>query len=255
MLRQLLSRVLRPVGWEVLRRSPFIGPDGIPLDMQDADFVRLYQACRVHSLCSVEPMFALYKAVEYIVRRDIPGDLVECGVYKGGSAMMMVYSLMHFRCARRRKIYLYDTFEGMSTPTKWDRDLTGDTAHRLLEIGSRETNPVWAYCPLEVVEGNMRATGYDPALLVFVKGMVEDTLPGAIPERISLLRLDTDWHASTHHELTHLYPALTRGGVLIVDDYGHWQGARKAADEYLASTRDPILLHRIDWSVRVGIRS
>lgn len=253
--RRLINHVLRPIGWEVHKKNPFLGADGIPKDMQEGDFARLYRACRDCTACSVESMFALYKAVEHVVRRDLAGDLVECGVYKGGSAMMMAMCLKHFGCTRDRKIYLYDTFEGMSSPTALDRALTGNAASDLLDRGHRESNPVWAYCPLPVVQANLARTGYAPDRLVYVKGMVEDTLPTTRPANISLLRLDTDWHASTHHELTHLYPMLVGGGILILDDYGHWQGARKATDEYFAAVPDPILLQRVDWTVRLGVKA
>jgi len=97
-------------------------------------------------------------------------------------------------------------------------------------------------------------TGFDPSRVHFVKGKVEDTLPSQAPERIGLLRLDTDWYESTRHELEHLYPRLVSGGVIIIDDYGHWQGARKATDEYLAGHRVPLLLNRVDYTARIGVK-
>jgi O-methyltransferase len=84
--------------------------------------------------------------------------------------------------------------------------------------------------------------------------MVEDTLPDQAPERIALLRLDTDWYASTKHELEQLYPRLAEGGVLIVDDYGHYEGARRAVDEYFRAAGEPVLLNRIDFSGRLVIK-
>jgi len=104
------------------------------------------------------------------------------------------------------------------------------------------------------VQANLRSTGYDEEKLIFVKGMVEDTIPGLAPESIALLRLDTDWHASTRHELIHLYPRLQPGGVMMIDDYGHWQGARKAVDEYLSGLDVPLLLQRVDYTVRSAIK-
>ena len=95
-------------------------------------------------------------------------------------------------------------------------------------------------------------TGYPEQRLHFVPGLVEETIPAQVPEGISLLRLDTDYYASTKHELTHLYPRIAAGGVLLIDDYGHWAGCKKAVDEYLAS-RDPVLLHRIDYTGRVTV--
>ena len=72
-----------------------------------------------------------------------------------------------------------------------------------------------------------------------------------MPERIALLRIDTDWYESTRHELVHLYPRLSPGGVLIIDDYGHWQGARKAVDEYFQAG---LFLNHIDYTGRLAIK-
>jgi O-methyltransferase len=87
-----------------------------------------------------------------------------------------------------------------------------------------------------------------------VKGKVEDTVPKNAPEKIALLRLDTDWYESTRRELVHLFPRLVPGGVLIIDDYGHWQGARKAVDEYIAGNQVKILLNRVDYTGRIGVK-
>lgn len=87
-----------------------------------------------------------------------------------------------------------------------------------------------------------------------VKRKVEETIPASSLEKISLLRLDTDWYESTRHELLHLYPLLCVGGVLIIDDYGHWKGARKAVDEYFRETGQRILLDRIDYTGRIGVK-
>jgi predicted O-methyltransferase YrrM len=104
------------------------------------------------------------------------------------------------------------------------------------------------------VQANLRSTGYPVERMRFVVGDVADTVPREAPERIAILRLDTDWYASTRHELEHLYPRLAVGGVLIVDDYGHWEGARLAVDEFLERTSAPILLNRIDYTGRIGVK-
>ena len=83
---------------------------------------------------------------------------------------------------------------------------------------------------------------------------MEETIPTHIPHAISLLRLDTDWYESTKHELTHLFPLLSPGGVIIIDDYGHWQGAKKAVDEYFEENKIKILLNRIDYTGRIGVK-
>ena len=113
---------------------------------------------------------------------------------------------------------------------------------------------MWCYSTLDDVKKNLLKTGYPSENLVFIKGKVEETIPSQIPQQVALLRLDTDWYESTLHEMNHLYPLLSRNGVLIIDDYGHWQGARKAIDEYLEKNKIDILLNRIDYTGRLAIK-
>jgi O-methyltransferase len=191
-----------------------------------------------------------------VVRNKVPGDFVECGVWKGGSAMLIA-RILHQAGIKDRKIYLYDTYEGMSDPSEADADFKGKSASSLLNTASKEDQAsVWCYAPYEEVFNNMVKTGIDPENIVMVKGKVEETIPAAMPESaIALLRLDTDWYESTLHELNHLFPQLSPGGVLIVDDYGHWQGCRKAVDEYFEKNNINFLLNRIDYTGRVGVKS
>jgi O-methyltransferase len=100
----------------------------------------------------------------------------------------------------------------------------------------------------------MFSTGYPKEELIFVKGKVEDTIPVIIPEKIGLLRLDTDWHDSTYHELDYLFPRLSTNGVIIIDNYGCYRGAREAVDKYFQEKKLKLLLHRINSSVRMGIK-
>ncbi|MFM8982727.1 MAG: TylF/MycF/NovP-related O-methyltransferase [Spartobacteria bacterium] len=174
------------------------------------------------------------RAVDFIEERQIAGDIVECGVWRGGISMAMAIRLNTI--GEPRNFFLYDTFEGMSAPTDHDVAPSGQKAENLLnQIQRNETNHIWAYAPLEKVRKNLETTGYPMEKMRFVKGPVEETIPGTLPEKIALLRLDTDWYESTRHELQHLYPRLSTGGVLILDDYGFWAGARKAVDEFFSS--------------------
>jgi hypothetical protein len=196
-------------------------------------------------------MYALYAAVRYVASAKVGGALVECGVWKGGSAMLMAQILVDL--CEEKEIYLYDTFEGMSEPTDSDVDLSGNTAAELLREGTR-SDPIWAYAGIDEVKANLAKTGYPTARIRLIKGKVEDTMPGTMPDAISLLRLDTDWYDSTYHELVHLFPRVVPGGVLIIDDYGHWQGARLATDRYLRDSGVNLLLNRIDYSGRIAIK-
>ena len=125
---------------------------------------------------------------------------------------------------------------------------------RLFVKDSSDTS-TWCYSPIEDVKKNVLSTGYPERNVHFIKGKVEDSIPGHIPEKIALLRLDTDWYESTKHEMTHLFPRLVQGGVLIIDDYGHWEGARRAVDEYCADNGIHILLNRVDYTARIGVKA
>jgi predicted O-methyltransferase YrrM len=202
-----------------------------------------------------ERIHALVEAVAYIERRAVEGAMVECGVWMGGSAMAMALAMLHHG-QTDRDIYLYDTFAGMSAPTSADVSVYGEPAG-VKFAASRSTDGAsdWCRAPLDEVRTNVLSTDYPADRVHFIEGKVEETIPGRAPERIALLRLDTDWYESTRHELEHLYPRLSRHGVLIIDDYGHWQGARKAVDEYFERLGQPVLLHRIDKTCRVVVKT
>ena len=201
-----------------------------------------------YTLASVERCYSLYKAIKYITKGDILGDIVECGVWRGGSAMLAALTLIK-NDQTYRKIYLYDTYEGMSKPTDKDIDIHG-VPYRLLWEKEKELLTV----SLNEVKKNMLSTGYPEENIIFIKGMVEDTIPLTIPNQVALLRLDTDLYESTYHELIHLYPKVIPQGVLIIDDYGHFQGAQEATDKYFSEKSRKILFHRIDYSCRIGIK-
>ena len=206
------------------------------------------------TMTSAERAAAVCAAVEYVVRNRIPGDFVECGVWKGGSTMAA--ALMFQRLGdTSRGLHLFDTFEGMSAPTEVDRVAgSGAAAADILAAEDPRYSHNWAVSPVEEVRANMASTGYPGERVHFLKGKVEHTVPLWAPQLISILRLDTDWYESTRHELEHLYPRLAPGGVLIIDDYGHWEGARKAVDEYFAGIPDAPLLCRIDYTGRIAVK-
>ncbi len=204
------------------------------------------------TMTSPERILAFRDALRHVCRHTIPGDIVECGVWRGGSMMAAAITLL--AVGQRRPLWLYDTFEGMSPPADTDRDVHGTDAATLLAAEDRRTGDTWCYSPLEDVTANVLATGYPADLVRFVQGRVEETIPAHAPEQIAVLRLDTDWYESTRHELEHLYPRLAVGGVLIIDDYGHWEGARRAVDEYIESTGVRLLLSRIDYTGRMAVK-
>jgi O-methyltransferase len=204
-------------------------------------------------MTSPERVFCLIEAVRYVLRCGVEGAIVECGVARGGS-MMAVASTLIAENAADRNLYLYDTFEGMPRPTDHDLRWNGQpAAEKFVRVCTSERGSDWCRAAIDEVKENLGRTGYPQELCHYIKGLVEETIPGNAPDRIAILRLDTDWYESTRHELEQLYPRLARGGVIIIDDYGDWQGARRAVDEWIASGV-PILLNRIDTTGRIGVK-
>jgi len=215
--------------------------------------IEVYKKVKPYTMTSPERVFALCEAVKYIHEKNIEGDVVECGVWKGGS-MMAVAEILLSSGDSSRNLYLFDTFEGMTPPTEKDVDISGVPAETLLEQSDKiKEESVWCCASLEMVQSAVNSIGYPSEKIHFVKGMVEQTIPFSAPDKIALLRLDTDWYESTKHEMEHLFPRLVKGGVLIIDDYGHWQGARKGVDEYLEKNNIKILLNRIDYTGRIAV--
>ena len=232
-----------------------MGEDQLRLGMSnlEPEFVTLYEECQEYTMTSWERLYALYKAVQYITDNRIPGDVVECGVWRGGS-MKLVAQVLLARGDTSRTLFLYDTFEGMTEPNATlDVDFSGNPAvNDWTEIQRRGVK--WSYAPVEEVHNVMEMSGYPMDKVKFVKGPVEDTIPATIPASIALLRLDTDWYSSTKHEMEYLYPILSPQGVLILDDYGHYQGACRGVDEYLSKVDDKPLLQRVDYACRLAIK-
>jgi hypothetical protein len=206
-----------------------------------------------YTMTSVERVVALCQSIAYVENQRIPGAIVECGVWKGGSVMAAALALLAL-ASTQRQLYLYDTFAGMPEPADIDVDWRGQPARTLLRQRTPEAEQMRAACPLHEVKETLLQTRYPWEKLIFVPGRVEQTLPVQLPDSIALLRLDTDWYESTYHELTHLYPRLADGGVLIVDDYGHWQGARQAVDDYFSRHGIAADLRTIDFTGRLLIK-
>lgn len=249
-MKSLIQKIANKFNVEIRRvgKRPAVPPDF------ESQHRSIYGKVAANTMTSPERIYSLIEAVKYIGKNKIEGDIVECGVWKGGSMMAVAETLKQLNDFSR-SLYLYDTFEGMPPPTEHDKTFAGEKAGNLLEKDSnKEKNLVWAYSSLQTVREGMQSTGYPDTRIKYIKGKVEETIPGSIPERIALLRLDTDWYESTYHELVHLFPLLVSGGVLILDDYGHWQGARKAVDEYFERNSTQIFLSRIDETGRIAIK-
>ena len=253
-MRQIIRKALQSLGYDIIKLKDTKTNNGLPVDMEPA-FIQLYEQCKPYTMTSPERAYSLFKAVEYVIKNNISGDFVECGVWRGGSSMMIALTLKHFNVTNRQ-LYLYDTFEGMTEPTEHDKRFDGMTAEtELAQSDKNIATSVWCVADLNDVQQNMKRTAYPTENLHFIQGKVEDTIPEVLPASIALLRLDTDWYASTYHELVHLYPNLQKNAPLIIDDYGHWQGAREAVDTYFKEQNLTVLLNRIDYTGRIMLKT
>lgn len=255
-MKKFFKSMIRPAiqraGFDIIRHrknQAFVYPPDF-----SSENIRICERVRHYTMTSPERVNSLISAVQYVVKNGIDGAFVECGMWKGGSSMAMALTLIGLK-SDKRDLYLYDTFSGMSAPSDIDISLYGKVAHqRFSETKISDDASDWCLSPLEEVKQNLFSTGYDKEKIHFIKGKVEETIPKSIPKEIALLRLDTDWYESTKHELTYLFPLLRSTGVLIIDDYGHWEGARTAVDEYISGNNIKILLNRIDYTGRIAIK-
>jgi len=197
-------------------------------------------------------------AVKHVDNNNIQGSFVECGTWRGGNTIAAI--LAYSKYFKRQNIYIYDTFTGMSEPNDTiDKSVfLGDTSKNVFNKNQEKNFNSWCYASLDEVKENFKKAGLSLENINFIKGKVEDTLKvkSNLPEKISVLRLDTDWYDSTAIELEVLYPKLEIGGVLLIDDYGYWDGAREAVDNYfsrLDTPRRPFFAQS-DFTGRVAIK-
>jgi O-methyltransferase len=250
MLKKVIAQA-KQLANALLQKSNIAGKT-YPPDFSPEDIAEI-EAATPYTMTSPERIFSLRRSIEYITKHNVPGEIVECGVWKGGSMMIAARALKKLN-SLQRTLYLFDTYEGMTAPQEVDRTIKGQAASEMLKTQPKDSSWIWAMGPLDGVKQVMQGTQYPSEKIVYVKGPVEETIPEKAPAQIALLRLDTDWYQSTYHELTHLYPRLVPGGVLIIDDYGHWEGARRAVDQYFAEKNLPVLLNRIDYTGRIMIK-
>jgi hypothetical protein len=192
----------------------------------EPEFLALYEQCYKYTTASWETLYAIYKSIQYIVTNRVPGDIVQCGVLRGGSMKLAAHVMLSLD-ETRRTLFLY-------------RAIIKDLPD--------------SYAPAEGIRETVATSGYPLEKLKFLRGDLEHTLPGTIPDRIALLRFDAARYSSTKHEIEQLYPRLSPQGVLMIDSYGIEHSARRAVDEYLLKLDKRPLLQRIDSACHVGIK-
>ena len=254
MFKEFLKKKLYSAGISINRISQ--DPNSL-IELSDLEN-EIVQYVRSHnlSMCTTLNLYQTAVACKYIVKNKIPGDFVECGVFRGGNALIAARIFEIHKS--EKKVYLFDTFSGMSEPTEFD--VSTSTNSPLLNkylSAKRDNFTDWAYAPIEEVKENFKKINLLNDNVIFIQGKVEDTLnqPEKIPTTISFLRLDTDWYESTKIELETLYKNLVVGGILVIDDYGSFNGAKKAVDEFFSGLSSPPFLSIIDNGARIGTKN
>jgi O-methyltransferase len=246
-IKNFIKKIFDSYGFDIINKNQKI----VELSVKDNELINLIKD---YSMTPKIRIYNLLQSLKKIKHKNIPGDYVECGVWKGGN-ILLIKKFLENENIDNKKIYAFDTFEGMSEPDENDFDLSKNiSASALLSKNKDKASHLWSVCSLEEVKKNLIKNLKNMNDIYFIKGKVEETLnvKQNIPDKISLLRLDTDWYSSTKKELEVLYEKVSPGGVIIIDDYGHWGGAKKAVDEFFKGKY--VWMHYVDYACRLIIK-
>ena len=251
-LKKIIKLILEKINYKIVKID--YGYSKLPfVEATDLEKELLLKSGK-YSMTSLTRRWALIQAIKYVHTKKLEGDFVECGVWKGGN--LIIFKSLNENLKINKKIYGYDTFEGMSQPSDHDIDYSGKPAKNEWEknINKNLNYSFNCYAGIEEVNNNLKKNFKNIDDIILVKGKVENTLTKNenLPKKISILRLDTDWYESTKFGLEILYPKVSNGGILIIDDYGFWKGAQKAVDEYFKDQH--VWMHYVDYSCRLIIK-
>lgn len=248
----IIKKIFKNLGYEIKKSNNSLDLYNFPIEITSMEKEAIKQSSEF-SMTGPLRMWSLIQSINYVIKNKIEGDIVECGVWRGGN-LILTQKILTNLGIKEKNIYGFDTFEGMTEPQNIDIDVHGKKASRLMSRTQKINNQknIWAYCDFETVSKNIKKnTTFNTIKLV--KGDVKNTLiENNLPQKISILRLDTDWYESTKIELEKLYPLLSIGGILIIDDYGQFEGCKKAVDEFLSDNK--LFFHYIDYSCRLIIK-
>jgi O-methyltransferase len=255
-IKSLVKTVLVSAGLNVSKHGLGLKNSASPVELrpEETEFLKYLIKNRL-TMVSQERMWATMFACKYVVEQNILGDFVECGVWRGGNALIAASIFKWYGSDKR--VFLFDTFKGMTEPDENDVAIkNGQPAMKKYVENKKDDRSEWCYASIQDVRKNFSDLGLLNDNVVFVEGDVCETLANKnnLPSEISVLRLDTDWYESTKAELEILYPRLSVGGTIIIDDYGHWSGARKATEEYFAKYGPRPLLNYTDHTGRIGVK-
>tara|TARA_B100000989_G_C19436164_1_gene425233 strand:- start:115 stop:909 length:795 start_codon:yes stop_codon:yes gene_type:complete len=251
--KKLIKKIISSFGYKIVKINNFNDKySDFILEASDSEKNDIDEAIKL-ALCSRASLWSMIQSLKHISHNSIEGDIVECGVFSGGSLALIskylnLYSLNF-------KIYGYDTFEkGFENPAITEKDTTINGKE--IEISGHNSTVKSNFFPtLGQVRKNIENYSRNNQIdLKLIKGDILKTLKDEdnLPKKISFLRLDTDLYSTTKFELQVLFPRLVSGGVLHIDDYGMFPGVQNAVDEYFKEKN--IWLHRVDLTTRLLIK-
>lgn len=246
-IKSILNKILSKFGHEIVHSEYlFQLKKNTIIEEINSEQKELLNNALKYSGVGIIPTWMLINSIKYINDKKIEGDFVEAGVWRGGSLIILKKLIEKYKL--NKKIYGYDTFEGMPEPSEVDVKWNNISAAHKAKIKKDD----WCKCSIEDVKKNILTVLNDLKDINLIKGLVEETLlvESNLPKKISLLRLDTNFYKSTKVELEILFPRLSKGAILIIDDYGNWKGAKKAVDEFFG---DRAFLIYLDHGVRMYI--
>ncbi len=251
-MKTLIKKIINSAGFEIKRKS---SRGTYPVELNDKDIQIIdYIMSKNITMIGLPRLIANVMSAKYVIKNKLEGDFLECGVWRGGStlAVKMIFEEYHWDA----KVWLFDTFKGMTKPNKFDNLHNGENAKIHYDKFDKGDYNAWCYASVEDVKQVFMEAKVNMNQCEFIKGDVMKTLPQHIDKikHLSLLRLDTDWYESTKIEIEMLYPKLVSKGILIIDDFGFWEGARKAIEEYFDQQNHYPYLHHIDHSGRICLK-
>ena len=248
LIKNIINKLIISTGYSLINHNQKI----VELNDNDKKLINLAQK---YSMTPQIRIFNLLQSLRHLKNKKIDGDYVECGVWKGGNIILFKKFIENEDENSKKNIFAFDTYEGMTEPDKNDYDISSNIPANILLKGDKvkQTN-LWGICNLENVKKNIQSCFKGTENIKFIKGPVETTLDDTknLPDKISLLRLDTDWYNSTKKELDVLYDKVTPGGIIIIDDYGHWGGSKKAVDDFFLNKY--VWMHYVDYACRLIIK-
>ena len=253
MLKRLIKKFLSKLNYRIISKNDWSSKvENLIVEASENDLNEFKKIDSI-SLTSYPNRWSLLQSLNHICENNVEGDIVETGVYKGANLILINNFL--YRHNLEKRIYAYDTYSGQPEPSEKDYDIKGTKMTDKFD-DYKKKNIIPVFCSLKEVKNNIsKYSNHDLSKITFIKGKVEETLIDEknIPKKISLLRLDTDFHDSIKKSLEILYPKLNNGGVLIIDDYGHFKGAQIAVDNFFQNKKN-IWMHRVDYTCRLIIK-